>query len=63
MSKDQIPKRIRNNANHISSSFMVLQTNIMALGKLVIKCPLKLRKDLEKSLGRSTNPRSDFGDI
>ena len=29
MSKHQIPKRIRNNANHISSSIMVLQTNSM----------------------------------
>ena len=27
MTKDQIPKRIPNNANHISSSIMVLQTN------------------------------------
>ena len=50
MSKDQIPKRIPNNANHISSSIMVLQTNIMTLGKFVIKCPLKPRKNLEKSL-------------
>ena len=42
-----IPKRIRNNANHISSSInMVLQTNTMTLGKLVIKCPLKPREDL-----------------
>ena len=29
MSKHQIPKRIRNNANYISSSIMVLQTNTM----------------------------------
>ena len=36
MSKYQIPKRIRNNANHISSLIMVLQTNTMTLGKLVI---------------------------
>ena len=46
MSKHQIPKRIPNNANHISSSIMVLQTNTMTLGKLVIKCPLKPREDL-----------------
>ena len=37
MSKHQIPKRIRNNANHISLLIMVLQTNTMTLGKLVIK--------------------------
>ena len=29
MSKNQIPKGIRNNANHISSLIMVLQTNTM----------------------------------
>ena len=29
MSKHQIPKRIRNNANHISASIMVLQINTM----------------------------------
>ena len=29
MSKHQIPKRIRDNAIHISSSIMVLQTNTM----------------------------------
>ena len=46
MSKHQIPKRIRNNSNHISSSIMVLQTNTMTLGKLVIKCLLKPREDL-----------------
>ena len=63
MSKDQIPKIIPNNANYISSSIMVLQTNIMTLGKLVIKCPLKPRKDSEKSLGRSTNPPSGFKGI
>ena len=34
---DQVHKRIRNNANHISSSIMVLQTNTMTLGKLMIK--------------------------
>ena len=28
---------------------MVLQTNTMTLGKLVIKCPLKPREDLQKS--------------
>ena len=39
MSKHQIPKRIRNNADHISSSIMVLQSNTITLGKLVIKCP------------------------
>ena len=27
--QNQIPQRIRNNANHISSSIMVLQTNTM----------------------------------
>ena len=54
MSKHHIPKRIRNNANHLSSSIMVhvLQTNTMTLGKLVIiKCALKPREDLQKALG------------
>ena len=46
MSKDQIPKRIPNDANHISSSVMILQSNTMTLGKLVTKCPLKPWKDL-----------------
>ena len=32
--------------DRISLSIMVLQTNIMTLGKLVIKCPLKPREDL-----------------
>ena len=31
MCKHQIPKRIRNNANHISSSIMVLQTTPFAI--------------------------------
>ena len=53
MTKNQIPKRIPNDANHISLTIMVLQTNAMTLGKLVIKCPLKPREDLWKSF---TNP-------
>ena len=39
--KDQIPQKNSNNANHISSSIIVLQTNTMTLGKSVIKCPRK----------------------
>ena len=46
MSKNQIPKRIPNNANRISLSIMVLQTNTTTLGKLVIKRPLEPREDL-----------------
>ena len=53
MSKHQIPKRIRNNANHIFSSIMVLQTNTMTLGILVIKCPLKPREDLHRSFNKN----------
>ena len=48
MSKYQIPKRIRNNANHISSSIMVMQNNTISLGKLVIKCPLKASAEFVK---------------
>ena len=33
-SKHQIPKRIRNNANHISSSIMVLQTNTNTISSI-----------------------------
>ena len=46
MSKHHIPKRILNNANHLSSSIMVLQTNTMTLGKLVITV------NVPSSLGR-----------
>ena len=34
MNKHQIRKRIRNNANHISSSTMVLQTNTMVFQEI-----------------------------
>ena len=68
MNKHQIPKRIRNNANHISSSIMVLQTNTMTLGKLVIKLSPQASGGFVKvpranALGTSTNPPSAFGDI
>ena len=61
MSKHQIPKRIRNNANHISSSMMVLQTNtpyhIPQPSGEFVEVPRA------NAIGTSTNPTSAFGDI
>ena len=39
MSKHQIAKRIRNNANYISLSIMVLQTNTMTCPEICDKMP------------------------